>query len=107
MKKQLFKINCIVLVAFLIGSCSLHRQTWKGENSKKVITTFDKISKGKWEEKNKDGVFYFEEVNRNCFRIKLYDVDRKNYIKLTNTKCFGQDSFSNKWWFIYKGNWIK
>jgi hypothetical protein len=107
MKNQLFKYYGIALLVLLIGSCSLPRQTWKGENSKKVITTFDKISNNKWEEKNKNGVFLFEEVSRNCFRIKLYDVDRKNYIKLTKTKCFGQDSFSNKWWFIYQGNWIK
>ncbi len=108
MKKQLFKINCIVLLAFLIGSCSLPRQTWKGENHKKVITTFEKLSNGKWVEKNTDGIFHFEEVSTKYFSIKLKDLEREGvYIKLTARKCLYKNSSDVKWGLIYQGTWIK
>jgi len=108
MKKQLYKFSCIALLVFLIGSCSIPRQTWKGENSKKVITTFDKLSNGKWVEKNRDGVFHFEEVRTKYFSIKLKDLEREGvYIKLTARKCLYKNSSDLKWGLIYLGNWIK
>jgi hypothetical protein len=108
MKKQLYKFSCIALLVLLIVSCSIPRQTWQGENSKKVITTFDKLSNGKWVEKNTDGVFHFEEVSTKYFSIKLKDVEREGvYIKLTARKCLYKDSKDNKWGLIYLGNWIK
>jgi hypothetical protein len=108
MKKQLFKINCIVLLAFLIGSCSMPRQTWKGENHENLITTFDKLSNGSWVEKNTDGVFHFEEVSTKYFSIKLKDLEREGvYIKLTARKCLYKNSSSDNWSLIYFGNWIK
>ena len=107
MKKQLFKINCIVLLAFLICSCSIPRQTWKGESHENLITTFDKLSNGKWVEKNTDGVFHFEEVSTKYFSIKLKDLEREGvYIKLTARKCLYKNSSDVKWGLIYQGNWM-
>jgi hypothetical protein len=108
MKNQLFKYYGIALLAFLIGSCSMPRQTWKGENHENLITTFDKLSNGSWVEKNTDGVFHFEEVSTKYFSIKLKDLEREGVdIKLTARKCLYKNSSDVKWGLIYLGNWIK